>query len=171
MSKKHCSPHEDVLDLVGWKSLVCLKLVAKGVLIPVYEKCEFMNPGGSVKDRIGPAIIEDDEARKNFGWGGAIVETASGNIGMVLATVSMGYDRIFTMLDKMKQEKVRLLRAFGAEVVIRPTAVPPDHREHSSEKAKRISRETSGTVLAGQYGEIIGIVTRYDLVRALTCVA
>ena len=119
----------------------------------------------------GLAIIEDQEARRDFGWGGAIVETASGILGMVLATVLMGYDRIFTMLNKMKQEKVRLLRACGAEVVIIPRAVPPDHREHSSEKAKRISREVSGAVLARQYGEIIGIVTRYDLVRALTCVA
>lgn len=171
MSKKHCNPYEDAPDLAGWKSLVCLKLVAKGVLTPVYEKCEFMNPGGSVKDQIGWAIIEDDEVRRDFGWGGAIVEAASGNSGMVLAEVSRGYDRIFTMPDKMSQETVKLLRAFGAEVVITPTAVPSDHPEHSPEKAKRISRETSGAVLARQYGEIIGIVTRYDLVGSLTCVA
>ncbi len=130
-----------------------------------------MNPGGLVKDRIGPAIIEDDEVRRDFGWGGAIVEAASGNKVMVLATVSRGYDSIFTLPDKMSQKKVRFLRAFGAEVIITPTVVPPDYREHSSEKAKRISRKTSGTVLARQYGEIIGIVTRYDLVRALICVA
>ncbi len=153
MSERHRAPYEDVLDLVGWTPLVRLKRVTEGVKTPIYGKCEFMNPGGSVKDRIGRAIIERAEERGELRQGGTIVEATSGNTGVALAmaAVAKGYDCIFTMPDKMSQEKVRLLRAFGAEVVITPTAVPPEHPEHYVERAKRIARDTPGAILADQF--------------------
>jgi cystathionine beta-synthase len=153
MSERNRVPYSDVLDLVGWTPLVRLKRVTEGVRTPVYGKCEFMNPGGSVKDRIGRAMIEDAEARGALRPGGTIVEATSGNTGLALAmaAVAKGYRCVFTMPDKMSQEKVRLLRAFGAEVVITPTAVPPDHPEHYLQKAKSIAESTPGAVLADQF--------------------
>jgi cystathionine beta-synthase len=153
MSERHRVPYSDVLDLVGWTPLVRLKRVAAGIRTPVYGKCEFMNPGGSVKDRIGRAMIEDAEARGALRPGGTIVEATSGNTGVALAiaAIARGYRCIFTMPDKMSQEKVRLLRAFGAEVVITPTAVPHDHPEHYLQRAKSIAESTPGAVLADQF--------------------
>ena len=146
-------PHESVLDLVGWTPLVRLHKVVDGCRTPVYGKCEFMNPGGSVKDRIGLAMIEDAERKGLLKPGGTIVEATSGNTGLALAmaAASKGYRCIFTLPDKMSQEKVKLLRAFGAQVVITPTAVPPDHPEHYLNKAKTIAAETPGAVVANQF--------------------
>ncbi len=153
MSERNRKPYEDVLELVGWTPLVRLKRVTQGIRTPVYGKCEFMNPGGSVKDRIGRAIVEDAEQTKGLAPGGTIVEATSGNTGLALAmaAVARGYHCIFTMPDKMSQEKVKLLRAFGAEVVITPTAVEPDHPDHYLQKAKRLAAETPGAVLADQF--------------------
>jgi cystathionine beta-synthase len=153
MSERHSVPYPDVLDLVGWTPLVRLKRVTDGIRTPLYGKCEFMNPGGSVKDRIGRAMIEDAEARGTLRPGGTIVEATSGNTGVALAmaAVAKGYRCVFTMPDKMSQEKVRLLRAFGAEVVITPTAVPPDHPEHYLQRARSIAESTPGAVLADQF--------------------
>jgi cystathionine beta-synthase len=112
-----------------------------------------MNPGGSVKDRIGLAMIEAAEREGRLRPGGTIVEATSGNTGLALAMAASlrGYRCVFTMPDKMSHEKVKLLRAFGAEVVITPTAVPPDHPEHYLSKARRITEETPGAVLADQF--------------------
>jgi cystathionine beta-synthase len=153
VSERHRRPYESVLDLVGWTPLVRLHKVVDGCRTPVYAKCEFMNPGGSVKDRIGLAMIEDAERRGVLKQGGTIVEATSGNTGLALAMAAApkGYRCIFTMPDKMSQEKVKLLRAFGAEVVITPTAVPPDHPEHYLNRAKRIAHDTPGAVLANQF--------------------
>jgi len=153
MHERHRSAYEDVLELVGWTPLVRLKRVAAGLRTPVYGKCEFMNPGGSLKDRIGEAIVSQAERDGRLREGGTLVEATSGNTGVALAmaAVARGYRCIFTMPDKMSQEKVKLLRAFGAEVVITPTAVPPDHPEHYLEKAKQIAEETPGAVLADQF--------------------
>ena len=98
-----------------------------GIRTPIYGKAEYANPGGSVKDRIGLAIIEDAERRGELKPGGTIVEGTSGNtgVGLAIAAALKGYRCVFTMPDKMSQEKVRLLKAYGAEVVITPTAVPP----------------------------------------------
>ncbi len=139
--------------MVGWTPLLRLHRIGAGIRTPIYGKCEFMNPGGSVKDRIGEAIVAEAEARGALGPGGTIVEGTSGNtgIGLALAAISRGYRMIFTMPDKMSREKVKLLRAFGAEVIITPTAVPPDHPEHYGVKAKRIAEETPGAVLADQF--------------------
>ena len=146
-------PVDSVLELVGNTPLVRLHKVVDGARTPVYGKCEFMNPGGSVKDRIGQAMIEDAERRGVLKRGGTIVEATSGNTGLALAmaAASKGYHCIFTMPDKMSQEKVKLLRAFGATVVITPTAVPPDHPEHYLTKAKAIAHDTPGAVLANQF--------------------
>ncbi|TVP56294.1 MAG: cysteine synthase family protein [Gemmatimonadales bacterium] len=146
-------PVASALDLVGWTPLVRLNRVAEGIRTPVYGKCEFMNPGGSVKDRIGQAIVEAAEAEGSLGPGGTVVEATSGNTGLALAmaAASRGYRCIFTMPDKMSTEKVRLLRAFGAEVIITPTDVPNDDPRHYTQWAARIARETPGAVLADQF--------------------
>ncbi|HVD33853.1 MAG TPA: pyridoxal-phosphate dependent enzyme [Gemmatimonadales bacterium] len=154
---QHLEPYESVLETVGWTPLIRLARLGAGVRTPVYGKAEYVNPGGSVKDRIGLAIIEDAERRGDLRPGGTIVEGTSGNtgVGLAIAAALKGYRCVFTMPDKMSQEKVRLLKAFGAEVVITPTAVPPDHPDNYVMKAKQIVKETPGAILANQfYNEI-----------------
>jgi cystathionine beta-synthase len=142
-----------VLDTIGWTPLIRLGRIGAGIRTPILGKAEYANPGGSVKDRIGLAIIEAAEQRGELKPGGTIVEGTSGNtgVGLAIAASLRGYRCIFTMPDKMSQEKVRLLKAYGAEVVITPTAVPPDHPDHYIVKAKQIVRETPGAVLADQF--------------------
>jgi len=149
----HLTPYDNVLDTIGWTPLIRLGRVGAGVRTPVYGKAEYANPGGSVKDRIGLAIIEDAELRGELKPGGTIVEGTSGNtgVGLAVAAALKGYRCIFTMPDKMSQEKVRLLKAYGAEVVITPTAVPPDHPDNYVMKAKQIVKDTPGAVLANQF--------------------
>jgi len=153
VSERHRQPYENVLDTIGWTPLIRLHTVTAGIRTPVYGKAEFFNPGGSVKDRIGLAIIEDAERSGKLKPGGTIVEGTSGNtgVGLALAAALKGYRCIFTLPDKMSQEKVRLLRAFGAEVIITPTAVPPDHPENYVMKAKAIAHQLPNAVLANQF--------------------
>jgi cystathionine beta-synthase len=153
MSENHPRPYNNVTEVVGATPLIRLNSVARDVPGTLYVKCEFMNPSGSLKDRIGLAMVEEAERSGALKPGGVIVEATSGNTGMALAMVAAirGYRCIFTMPDKMSQEKVKLLRAFGAEVVIVPTAVPPDHPEHYTVKAETIARETPGAILANQF--------------------
>ncbi|HEU5169596.1 MAG TPA: pyridoxal-phosphate dependent enzyme [Gemmatimonadales bacterium] len=150
---QHLRPYGSVLETIGWTPLIRLARLGAGIRTPVLAKAEHKNPGGSVKDRIGVAIIEDAEARGALRPGGTIVEATSGNTGVGLAMVATlrGYRCICTMPDKMSQEKVRMLKAFGAEVVVTPTAVPPDHPDHYRNKAKQIVAETAGAILADQY--------------------
>lgn len=150
---RHARPYESILDTVGWTPLVRLNRVTAGIRTPVYGKAEFMNPGGSVKDRIGPAIIGAAERAGDLRPGGTIVEGTSGNTGvaLALAAATKGYRCIFTIPDKMSQEKIRLLKAFGAEVIVTPAAVPPDHPDDYVMTAKRIARETPNAVLANQF--------------------
>jgi cystathionine beta-synthase len=142
-----------VLDTIGGTPLIRLGRLGAGLRTPLYGKAEYRNPGGSVKDRIGLAIIEAAERAGALKPGGVIVEGTSGNTGVALAMAAAirGYRCVFTMPDKMSQEKVRLLKAFGAEVVITPTAVPPDHPEHYVIKAKQIAHDTPGAILANQF--------------------
>jgi len=149
----HLTPYDTVLDTIGWTPLIRLGRVGAGVRTPVFGKAEYANPGGSVKDRIGLAIIEDAERRGELKPGGTVVEGTSGNtgVGLAVAAALKGYRCIFTMPDKMSQEKVRLLKAYGAEVVITPTAVPPDHPDNYVMKAKQIVKDTPGAVLANQF--------------------
>jgi len=146
-------PYESVIDTIGWTPLIRLNAVTRGIRTPVYGKAEFFNPGGSVKDRIAVPIIEKAEKSGALRPGGTIVEGTSGNTGVALAIVAAlrGYKCIFTMPDKMSQEKVRLLKAFGAEVIVTPTAVPADHPDSYVMMAKRIAEETPNAILADQF--------------------
>ena len=145
--------YDDVLQTIGWTPLIRLNRITRGIRTPVYGKAEFFNPGGSVKDRIGGPIIERAEREGKLKPGGTIVEGTSGNtgVGLAIAAALKGYKCIFTMPDKMSQEKVRLLKAFGAEVIITPTAVPPDHPDNYVMMARRIASETPNSVLADQF--------------------
>jgi cystathionine beta-synthase len=144
---------EDVIQAIGDTPLVRLNKVTRGVRANVYAKLEFMNPGGSVKDRIGLAMIQAAEREGRLAPGGTIVEGTSGNtgVGLAIAAAIKGYKCIFVMPDKMSEEKVRLLRAFGARVVITPTAVEPEDPRSYYSVSKRLAEETPNTILAGQY--------------------
>ncbi|MDE3052750.1 MAG: pyridoxal-phosphate dependent enzyme [Gemmatimonadota bacterium] len=157
-------PYDDVLQTIGWTPLVRLHRVTRGIRTPVYGKAEFFNPGGSVKDRIGLPIIERAEREGKLKPGGTIVEGTSGNtgVGLAIAAALKGYRCIFTLPDKMSQEKVRLLKAFGAEVIITPTAVPPDHPDNYVMMAKRIAHETPNAVLANQFYNDANPQAHYD---------
>lgn len=143
----------DVVQAIGNTPLVRLNKVARGMRAQVYAKLEFMNPGGSVKDRIGLAMIERAEREGALNPGGTIVEGTSGNtgVGLAIAAAIKGYKCIFVMPDKMSEEKIRLLRAFGARVVITPTAVEPDDPRSYYSVSKRLSEESPNSILAGQY--------------------
>ncbi|MBI4670274.1 MAG: cystathionine beta-synthase [Chloroflexi bacterium] len=145
--------YDDVVQAIGNTPLVKLNKVTRGIRAQVYAKLEFMNPGGSVKDRIGLGMIERAERQGTLKPGGTIVEGTSGNTGVGLAIVAAikGYKCVFVMPDKMSEEKIRLLRAFGARVVITPTAVEPDDPSSYYSVSKRLSEETPNTILAGQY--------------------
>jgi cystathionine beta-synthase len=153
MPERHPRPYDSILELIGWTPMVRLHRVVDGSRSPVYAKCEFFGPGGSVKDRIGLAMIEAAEADGSLKPGGTVVEATGGNTGLALAMAASlkGYKCICTMPDKMSSEKVKLLRAFGAEVVITPTAVPPDHPDHYLQKARSIAKQTPGAVMADQF--------------------
>ena len=153
MPERHRDPYDSVLDLIGWTPMLRLSSVVDGARTPVYVKLEFMGPGGSIKDRIGIGMIQAAERDGTLKRGGTIVEATGGNTGLALAMAASlkGYRCICTMPDKMSSEKVKLLRAFGAEVVITPTAVPPDHPDHYLQKARAITAATPGAVMADQF--------------------
>jgi len=144
---------ETVLDTVGNTPLVRLRRLARDIRAPVLAKLESLNPGGSVKDRIGLAMVEAAEREGKLKPGGTIVECTSGNTGMGLAMVAAvrGYRAVFCMPDKVSSEKVSLLKSFGAEVLLSPTAVAPDSPESYYSVAKRIAAERPGAFLANQY--------------------
>jgi cystathionine beta-synthase len=143
----------DVLALVGNTPLVRLARIGRGLRPQILAKMEHLNPGGSVKDRIGLRMIEDAERRGLLKPGGTIVEPTSGNtgVGLAIAAAIKGYRLVCTMADKQSQEKRDLLRAFGAEVVVCPTAVPPESPESYYKVAERIAKETPGGFLPNQY--------------------
>ncbi len=149
----HTKPYGDVLETIGWTPLIRLNKVTRGLRTPVYAKAEFFNPGGSVKDRIGLAMIEAAEREGRLKPGGLIVEATSGNtgVGLAIAAAVKGYRCIFTMPDKMSQEKARLLRALGAEVIITPTAVPPDHPDNYIVKGRAIAAAHDNAIFADQH--------------------
>jgi cystathionine beta-synthase len=142
-----------VLDAVGNTPIVRLHKVAQGVKANVCAKLEYMNPGGSVKDRIGLAMIEKAEREGKLKPGGTIVEATSGNtgVGLAIAAAIKGYKSVFVMPDKMSEEKRAGLRAFGAKVIITPTAVQPEDPRSYYAVARKIAEETPNAILAGQY--------------------
>lgn len=144
---------DNILGAEGNTPLVRLGRVAHDLPCSLYAKLEFMNPGGSIKDRVGLYIIEGAEARGELRPGGTVVEATSGNtgVGLAIAAALKGYKTIFVMPDKMSNEKIMLLRAYGAKVVITPTAVPPEDPRSYYEVAKRFARETPNAILANQY--------------------
>jgi len=145
--------YDSVLDTIGNTPLIRLKKITAGFNGHIFAKVEYFNPGGSVKDRIGLDIIAEAEESGRLKPGGTIVEATSGNTGVGLAMVAAikGYKTIFTMPDKMSSEKIRILRAYGAEVIITPSAVPHESPDSYTEVAKRIVRETPNSILANQY--------------------
>src|SRR3954467_15811570 len=163
MSERNRRPYDSVLGTIGWTPLIRLHRVTRGVRTPVYAKAEFFNTGGSVKDRIGMPIIERAEPEGRLKAGGTIVEATSGNtgVGLAIAAAIKGYRCICTMPDKMSQEKVRLLKAYGADVVVTPTAVPPEHPDHYRNKAKQIVQDTPGAILANQYNNPVNPEVHY----------
>lgn len=145
--------YNDIIETIGQTPIVKLNSVTRGLQCTVVAKVEFFNPGGSVKDRIGVNIIDAAEREGRLKPGGTVVESTSGNTGVGLAMVCAirGYKSVFVMPDKMSQEKIRLLRAFGSKVIITPTAVDNDDPRSYTMTAKRIVAETPNSILANQY--------------------
>jgi cystathionine beta-synthase len=145
--------YEDILQTIGNTPLVHLKRIGRDLAPAVYAKVETFNPGGSVKDRIAVNIITEAERSGRLKPGGTVVESTSGNTGLGLAMVCAlrGYKAILVMPDKMSQEKIQVLRAFGARVVVTPTAVEPEDPRSYYNVAKRIVNETPNSILANQY--------------------
>jgi cystathionine beta-synthase len=149
----HSDINPDILAAVGNTPLVRLNKVVPPGSATVLVKCEYMNPTGSIKDRMAVYILDQAEKRGEIKPGGTIVENTSGNTGQGVAMWACvkGYRCVFTMPDKMSIEKVNMLKAFGAEVVITPTDVPGDSPQHYVETAKRIARETPNSFYVNQY--------------------
>ncbi len=145
--------HDTILDAIGNTPLVRLNRVVEPGSAEVLVKCEYTNPAGSIKDRMAAYIIERAEAEGLLKPGGVIVENTSGNTGMgaAMTAAAKGYRAIFTMPDKMSQEKIDGLRAFGAEVIITATDVPGDSPDHYVNVAKRKAAETPGSFYLDQY--------------------
>jgi cystathionine beta-synthase len=143
----------DLTQAIGHTPIVRLNRVAEGIDSEIYIKLESLNPAGSMKDRVALNIIRDAEARGMLGPGGTIIEATSGNTGAGLAMVAAirGYKCIFVMPDKMSSEKIDTLRAYGAKVVICPTAVEPSDPRSYYSTARRIVEETPGAFYANQY--------------------
>ncbi|HMC82769.1 MAG TPA: pyridoxal-phosphate dependent enzyme [Candidatus Polarisedimenticolia bacterium] len=145
--------HNDVGSAVGWTPLVRINRVGRDTSATFYAKLEYLNPGSSVKDRIAVQIVEDAEQSGRLKPGGTLVECTSGNTGMGLAMVgaARGYQTIFVMPDKVSDEKIKALRAFGAKVITTPTAVPPEDPRSYYSVARRISETTPNSFFANQY--------------------
>src|SRR5215203_7313540 len=157
--------YPSLLDLVGETPIVRLDRIARDVDPTLLAKLEYLNPGGSNKDRIGMAMIEAAERDGRLRPGGTIVEPTSGNTGVGLAIVaaSRGYRCIFVMPDKMSQEKIATLRAFGAEVVITPTAVEHDSPESYYSVSSRLAEEIPGGFKPDQYSNMSNPEAHYRM--------
>jgi cystathionine beta-synthase len=141
-----------ILESVGRTPMVRLNRVTEGLAGSLYAKCEFLNPGGSVKDRIAVELIEDAERRGLLRPGGTLVEATSGNTGAGLAMVASlkGYQTVFVLPDKVSDEKIQTLRAFGARVGTTPTAVAPEDPRSYYSVSRRIAGEIPGAFYVNQ---------------------
>src|SRR5215475_2963623 len=159
------SDYPTVLELVGSTPIVRLERLGRSVPGELLAKLEYLNPGGSVKDRIGAAMIEAAEREGKLRPGGTIVEPTSGNtgVGLAIAAALKGYRCIFVMPDKMSQEKISMLRAYGAEVVICPTAVPPDSPESYYSVSDRLAEEIPGGFKPDQYSNMANPQAHYEV--------
>ncbi len=153
--------HENILGTIGNTPLVRLNSIGSDLPCTILVKVEYFNPGGSVKDRIGPTIIEDAERSGKLKPGGTIVESTSGNtgVGLAIAAAIKGYRTIFVMPDKMSQEKIQLLRAYGARVVVTPTAVEPEDPRSYYSVANQLVEDTPNAILANQYHNPVNPLT------------
>jgi cystathionine beta-synthase len=144
---------DNVLKTIGNTPIVRLNRVTQGIPANFFAKLEFMNPGGSIKDRIGWWMIEDAERKGLLKPGGTVVESTSGNtgVGLAIAAAIKGYRCIFVLPDKMSSEKISNLRAFGAKVVVTPTAVTPEDPRSYYQVARRLARETPNSYYVNQY--------------------
>jgi cystathionine beta-synthase len=157
--------YPSALELVGDTPIVRLDVIGRDVAPRLLAKLEYLNPGGSVKDRIGLAMIEQAEREGKLKPGGTIVEPTSGNtgVGLAIAAAKKGYRCIFVMPDKMSQEKISMLRAYGAEVVICPTAVEPDSPESYYSVSDRLAEEIPGGFKPDQYSNMANPQAHYDV--------
>ena len=155
---------ETVLDLIGHTPLVKLNKVTEGIAATVLAKIEYLNPGGSSKDRIAVRIIEAAEREGKLKPGGTIVEPTSGNTGIGLALVAQqrGYRCVFVCPDKVSEDKRNTLIAYGAEVVVCPTAVAPDSPESYYSVSDRLAREIPGAFKPDQYSNPNGPLSHYE---------
>src|SRR5215510_9636639 len=156
--------NDSILDTMGETPLVRLHRVTRGIACDLVAKVEFFNPGGSVKDRIGITIIEDAERQGKLKPGGTVVESTSGNtgVGLAIAAAIKGYKSVFVLPDKMSEEKIRVLRAYGARVVVTPTNVEPEDPRSYYSVAKQIVADTPNSILANQYHNPVNTQTHYD---------
>lgn len=148
--------YSNILGAIGNTPIVKLNRVTSNVDAEIYAKLEFMNPGGSIKDRIGYWLIEDAEKRGVLKPGGTIIEGTSGNtgVGLAIAAAIKGYQCIFVLPDKMSDEKIMNLRAFGAKVVVTPTAVEPDDPKSYYSVSKRLAKDTPNSYYIDQYNNL-----------------
>ena len=154
-----------ILDHVGGTPLVPLRRLNQGLLATICLKVESSNPGGSIKDRVAIAMIEEGERQ---GWlrpGGTIIEATAGNtgVGLAMAAAVKGYRCIFVLPDKMSSEKVSLLSAYGAEIVITPTSVPPDSPESYNGVADRLAREIPDAWRPNQFANLANPEVHYRM--------
>ena len=145
--------YENVLGLIGHTPLVKLNRITRGLKATILGKMENLNPGASVKDRIGISMIEAAEREGKLRPGGTIIEATSGNtgIGLALAAAVKGYNSIFVMTDKCSVEKVRYLKSLGADVIITPVSAKPGSADHYVTVAQRIAKETPNSFYPDQY--------------------
>src|SRR5687767_373628 len=157
--------YDNILEARNATPLIRLNKVARGIRTPIYGKAEHLSPGGSLKDRIGLSIIEAAERAGRLRPGGTIVEATAGNTGLALAMAAAikGYHCVFVMPDKMSKEKQALLRAFGARIVITPTAVPPDHPDYYLNTARAIAEKTPNAIFADQFYNRANTEAHYEL--------
>jgi cystathionine beta-synthase len=155
---------DNVLQAMGGTPLIRLNRLPRGLRCQVVAKVEYFNPGGSVKDRIGLTIIEDAERQGLIKPGGTIVEATSGNtgVGLAMAAILKGYKCVFVMPDKMSEEKIRVLRAYGARVVVTPTNVEPEDPRSYYSVAQQIVDDTPNSILANQYHNPINPQTHFE---------
>lgn len=156
--------YQDVLEAIGDTPIVRLGRVAEGFQSEVWAKLEFMNPGGSTKDRAASYMVAQAEARGDLHRGGTIVDGTCGNtgIGLAMAAAVRGYRSIFVVPDKQSDEKVRALRAFGAEVVVTPTAVEPDDPRSFCSVSAKLAAETPGAFFANQFHNPDNVQAHYE---------
>ncbi|GAB3689647.1 cystathionine beta-synthase [Spirosoma flavus] len=156
--------YNSIIDTIGNTPLVKLNKVTKGIPGTILAKVEYFNPGNSVKDRIAIRMIEDAEAKGIIKPGGTIIEGTSGNTGMglALAAIGKGYKCIFTMADKQSKEKIDILRAVGAEVIVCPTNVAPDDPRSYYSVAKKLNRDIPNSLYPNQYDNLSNTAAHYE---------